>query len=122
MSNCVFCQKVIKSVTDYTQGVTLHPNYRSASFEPINPVTPGHRLFIPTYHMEHRDGFEAMLALSYAMEAASEYAQENDVDFNLITSSGPASTQTIPHIHVHYIPRRPGDGLMLPWTGQEKRS
>lgn len=114
--DCVFCQKVAKSVTDDTHGVTLHPSYRPVSFEPINPVTPGHRLFIPAYHVEHRDGFEAAFALSYAVEAASEYAQEKGVDFNLITSCGPAATQTIPHIHVHYIPRYDGDSLPLPWT------
>ena len=54
------------------------------------------------------------------MEFAARWAEGQEDDFNLITSSGPAATQTIPHIHVHYVPRWPGDGLHLPWTGQEK--
>ena len=37
---------------------------------------------------------------------------------NLITSIGPAATQTVPHLHLHLVPRRPGDGLPLPWTPQ----
>jgi diadenosine tetraphosphate (Ap4A) HIT family hydrolase len=36
----------------------------------------------------------------------------------MITSAGPAATQTIKHLHVHYVPRHAGDGLSLPWTNQ----
>lgn len=39
-------------------------------------------------------------------------------DFNLITSSGRWATQTVKHLHIHYVPRRKDDGLTLPWTGQ----
>jgi histidine triad (HIT) family protein len=41
-------------------------------------------------------------------------------DFNIITSAGPSATQTVFHLHVHLVPRVPGDGLALPWTGQGK--
>jgi hypothetical protein len=40
--------------------------------------------------------------------------------FNLITSVGAAATQTVRHLHIHLIPRREGDALALPWTGQQK--
>ena len=120
--DCVFCQKVVKRaaerITGEIGGTTIYWGFRTASFEPLNPITPGHRLFVPTNHLEHGDGREATIALSYAVHVASDYAHEKGVDFNLITSCGPAATQTIPHLHAHYIPRRPGDGLMLPWTNQ----
>jgi hypothetical protein len=28
----------------------------------------------------------------------------------------------VEHLHVHVVPRRPGDGLPLPWTGQVTRT
>lgn len=114
-NECVFCQKVINQVTNEDSDVTIESPHRVASFEPLNPVTPGHRLFIPTYHVEH-GGYEAGFALAEVIEVASNYAGEMGKDFNLITSSGPAATQTIDHIHVHYVPRYDGDTLHLPWT------
>lgn len=110
MSGCVFCQKI------RDQSVLLDMRNRVAYFEPLNPVTPGHRLFIPFDHVEHNDGKDAENGLAHAIRSASAYAQDQGEDFNLVTSSGPAATQTIPHIHIHYVPRREDDGLHLPWT------
>ena len=39
---------------------------------------------------------------------------------NLITSIGAAATQTVFHLHVHVVPRHEGDGLLLPWSNQER--
>ncbi|AVM01906.1 HIT family protein [Gordonia iterans] len=86
-------------------------------FEPLNPVTPGHMLFVPTMHAVHRDNVLA----SAAFRAAYDHATTGDqygTDFNLIVNAGPSATQTVDHLHVHYVPRRAGDGLTLPWTGQ----
>jgi histidine triad (HIT) family protein len=41
---------------------------------------------------------------------------------NIITSVGAEATQTVFHLHLHVVPRRFGDGLALPWTGQETPS
>lgn len=112
MSDCVFCQKI-------GLGEAVRDTHSVYSFTPLNPVTEGHRLFVPEAHVEHGDE-RAPIRTSLAIEAAHTYAQAMGEDFNLITSSGPSATQTIPHIHIHYVPRRPGDGLTLPWTGQEK--
>lgn len=34
---------------------------------------------------------------------------------NLITSAGAAATQSIDHLHIHFVPRKVDDGLMTPW-------
>ncbi len=109
MTDCVFCQRI--DAYDYEQSYG-----NVVRFEPLNPVTPGHLLFVPAWHVEHPSG-EAIRA---AMFRAELYGDNRGEDFNLITSSGSAATQTIPHIHVHYVPRRAGDGLHLPWTNQKK--
>lgn len=29
------------------------------------------------------------------------------------------ATQSVFHLHIHLIPRAPGDGLMLPWSAND---
>lgn len=104
--DCVFCQRIRSGEYDLS-------GFTAVSFEPLNPVTPGHRLFLPVKHVEDA---RSTSGLTSAMALASRYAQERDEDFNLITSAGAAATQTIGHLHVHYVPRHVDDGLSLPWS------
>ena len=109
-ANCPFCARIRDGEVDeiYNEGVVR--------FAPLNPVTPGHMLFVPVGHALHPNPERAGAAVA----AASHYARRKKEPFNLITSSGHAATQTIPHVHVHYVPRRENDGLTLPWTGQTR--
>lgn len=85
------------------------------AFRPLNPVVEGHVLVVPKVHFgdwtsdEETTGMVAACAVQLAPEG----------DSNLITSAGTGATQTIRHLHFHVVPRRDGDGLALPWTGQE---
>lgn len=106
-NDCAFCQRI-------TLGQYVGRVSGVAWFEPLNPVTPGHMLFVPIWHVEH----PSPKAVRNVMFCAAHHAAARDEDYNLITSSGPAATQTVRHIHAHYVPRRDGDGLQLPWTGQ----
>lgn len=112
-TDCVFCEKIGKY-----DSVEMADGYRTYSFEPLNPVVEGHRLFVSMVHtIDARDRPDIT---GEVFTAASWYGQEKGGDFNLITSAGSAATQTVMHLHVHYVPRREGDGLHLPWTGQVK--
>lgn len=90
-------------------------------FEPLNPVAEGHVIVVPKRHVASVG--EARLweeedsrTVADAFRTAAFWSQVNHEAFNIIASSGEAATQTIRHLHVHVIPRRPGDGLALPWT------
>lgn len=121
LEGCPFCEYA--SVLESASGarhvevndrrIFSDPTRPVISFEPLNPVVGGHLLFVPTWHAEHRDP----TGLTAATRSAYDYATSAGGDFNLINSCGPAATQTVPHLHVHYVPRRPGDGLLLPWGG-----
>ena len=120
---CPFCERIAAGDYDasWVGGVT---------FEPLNPVTPGHRLFVTRVHesplvnpygysdeeMRAR-GLAAVLPLFYAWRRNEGIAEP----FNLILNAGAEATQTIEHLHLHYVPRRAGDGLALPWTGQARK-
>ncbi len=84
---------------------------------PLNPVTPGHILILPRQHV--RDAVENQRIAAAVMRRAVTYIDEvygGKGDFNLVASVGPAATQTVWHYHLHIVPRRPDDGLKLPWS------
>ena len=112
MSDCVFC-----AIVTGTEPAEIVQRWSDGlAIVPLNPVTPGHVLIIPNRHVER-----AWLAPGGTVNMiahALEYASANASEYNLILNQGSAASQTIPHLHWHYVPRRPGDGLTLPWTGQ----
>lgn len=112
---CVFCKRVKAHEYDYS-------NKMCVAFQPLNPVVPGHFLVIPRRHVVSAlDGHYAPNAAGNALSFASLLAQDMGLcSANFITSAGTAATQTVYHLHVHVVPRREGDGLALPWTGQVK--
>lgn len=77
------------------------------------PVTDGHTLFIPQEHVatasELPEGVLAALFEAAAVEGARMRTAGLCEDFNLGLNDGPAAGQTIPHLHVHMIPRRSDD-------------
>lgn len=115
MRDCAFCGIVASRQGEFANE-RLFPAV--ISFEPLNPVTPGHRLIVPCEHVTDAASSPQITAIVF--EHAAWWAKEQNEDFNLITSAGVAATQSVYHLHVHYVPRRIGDGLHLPWTGQIK--
>ncbi len=77
------------------------------------PVTPGHTLVIPRRHVgsifdltpEELQAVWRLLERS-RIALAREFAAEA---FNIGVNDGPAAGQTVPHMHMHLIPRRSGD-------------
>lgn len=124
MSGCPFCAIVAAVIAGDRTDVGIHPQEAGAdavlSFEPLNPVVPGHRLFIPALHV--RDAAADAVITARVMRQAALHARYAGAAFNLITSAGAAATQTVPHFHTHYVPRAEGDGLALPWTGQKENA
>ncbi len=77
------------------------------------PVSPGHSLVIPKRHVG--SFFEVSLAertalldmLNFAKAAA--VAEFHPDGFNVGINDGAAAGQTVPHLHIHLIPRFTGD-------------
>lgn len=111
-AGCVFCARIEREQFDYY-------DHYSVAFQPLNPVTPGHFLVVPRKHV--MNAFEGPAQAGRAMSFAAKLATDMDlVAANFITSAGSAATQTVRHLHLHVVPRRDGDGLHLPWTGQKR--
>lgn len=105
---CVFCKRVKAGEYDYADA-------RCVAFEPLLPVVPGHFLVIPRRHVSNV--FANPEAAGHALRFAGYLANRMELPAaNFITSAGKDATQTVFHLHVHIVPRRKGDGLVLPWT------
>jgi len=78
-----------------------------------NPVSPGHTLVIPRRHFESigdatEDEERAFLGELRATRRALRALLAPD-GFNVGVNDGAAAGQTVPHAHVHVIPRFLGD-------------
>lgn len=112
---CPFCDLIAARRYDYKSvvgGVDV------VDFEPLNPVVPGHRLFVPSTHVT--DAAKLPHVTAGVMQRAANFVKHLGIQANIITSVGPAATQTVFHLHAHVVPRTEGDGLLLPWTNQAK--
>ena len=122
-TDCVFCERI----DTYQYEQTPYPEV--VRFAPLKPVTVGHMLFVSRRHVEHAGylpwvaGDCAEAASDYGMSLVGQVLHQNVkpvTGFNLITSAGRHATQTVMHLHVHVLPRYRDDGLVLPWTHQQR--
>lgn len=111
MSACVFCRIIAGDEPAHT--IAHWPE--AIAIVPLKPVVDGHFLVIPRAHVPDAAA-DPLLAGVTAVRAAELANRLVDGDFNLMTSVGANATQTIRHLHWHIVPRRPGDGLALPWS------
>lgn len=113
-NDCPFCDRITAGEYDYSDD-------HAVAFQPLNPVTPGHFLVVPRKHVASALEPLAPVLLGGAMRLAAILARQMDLAAcNFISSAGSAATQTVLHLHCHVVPRREGDGLHLPWTGQSR--
>ena len=106
---CIFCDIVAGTIP----AEIVYDDDISLAFLDIRPVFLGHTLLVPREHYETLPDLPASLVgpffsnvqmLSEAVPAALE-SQGTFVAMNNKIS------QSVPHLHVHVVPRRPKDGL-----------
>jgi histidine triad (HIT) family protein len=114
-SDCVFCKIVAGAIPCFK----LYEDEATLAFLDINPVHPGHSLVITRNHAPTlMDSDDAHLArvLPVARRIAQAVASVAAPDgINLVQSNGPGAAQSVPHFHVHVLPRRHGDDLKVNW-------
>lgn len=113
--SCVFCRIVAGAIPSHK----LCEDARSFAFLDINPASRGHALVIPKAHapdLVSSDDADlaAVMATVRRVAAAIEKVVKPD-GFNLLQANGPGAAQSVLHFHMHVVPRRMGDGLMMNW-------
>jgi histidine triad (HIT) family protein len=106
---CPFCE----IIADHSKLVTplIHEWPDAILLVPLNPCAPGHLMVIPKAHVEDaiQDPIVTIAAMGRAVSVATRHS-------HIIANAGWRAEQTIPHLHIHIIPRRVGDGLKMPWS------
>jgi len=107
--NCLFCRIVSGEVP----ATVIYEDDVSFAFLDHRPLFPGHTLLVPREHVETlgelpvsqvEPYFKAAQLLARAVESGLE-AEGTFVAMNNRVS------QSVPHLHVHVVPRRRKDGL-----------
>lgn len=104
-NNCPFCQipdeRIINRSHSY---IVIRDGY---------PVTPGHTLIVPHRHIssffdlnsvERKSLFDMLDTVKGQLD--DEYHPDS---YNIGINDGPEAGQTVPHLHIHVIPRYKGD-------------
>lgn len=113
-SGCVFCRVVAGAEP---ASVVLRDGACTA-FLDLYPAAPGHLLVVPDAHAERLadlapETSARLLAAAAELLAALRAAGLAADGANLLLNDGPAANQSVPHVHVHVVPRRRGDTLRV---------
>ncbi|GAA4741363.1 HIT family protein [Actinomycetospora chibensis] len=106
---CAFCAVV---AGDAPADIVLS-GPTTVAFLDTKPVFPGHVLLVPRTHVTTLadlppDELPAFFTLAQRLERAVEGALDAPGSLVLINN---VISQSVPHLHLHVIPRRPKDGL-----------
>ncbi len=80
----------------------------------INPVNKGHALVIskecyPTFTDAPLETLSHMMDIARRIDQKQREVLDAD-GTNIMINNSPASGQEVPHLHIHVIPRKEGDG------------
>ncbi len=112
---CAFCQQAVIDKQKFYEddlivGIVNH-----------KPIAPGHVMIISKRHVEHFDQLtdQEIASIGEAVKKVHAAAQRAYAasSYLLLQKNGTQAGQTVPHMHVHYIPRKqkeePGLGFLL---------
>jgi histidine triad (HIT) family protein len=108
-AGCVFCQIASRAV----ESLIVFEDEHTLAFLDHRPLFPGHCLLIPKQHYETLSDLppESIGPLFSAVQRvarAVEIGMQADGSFVAINNR---VSQSVPHLHVHIVPRRKKDGL-----------
>lgn len=107
---CLLCKIANKEILSEM----IHEDDYSFAFLDINPLTLGHAVIIPKLHAENIIDLkeEAVGPVFRAVKTVTGMLQKalEPEGFTIGINQGRISGQSVPHLHIHVIPRYEGDG------------
>ena len=109
--DCIFC----KIVSGQVSCMKVYEDEHTLVFMDIAGDVDGHMVAIPKNHIENilDCDTESLNQLMLAVKKVSNHCVENcGFDgVNLLNASDPSAGQSVPHFHIHIIPRKNNDGI-----------
>jgi histidine triad (HIT) family protein len=107
--DCAFC----RIATCRVPAEIVYEDSESIAFLDIHPLFPGHVLLCPREHYETLSDLPLgltgpLMAITQLLARAVEAALDAEGTFIAINNR---VSQTVPHLHIHVVPRRRRDGL-----------
>lgn len=113
---CEFCEIIDRDDPDVRE---VYRDANVVAFFPTEPAVLGHVLVVPRRHVRDiwdLDVDEAgQLSRTVLMLADAIRESVAPDGLNVIQSNGKAATQTVPHLHVHLVPRWSDDAMGSIW-------
>jgi histidine triad (HIT) family protein len=109
VKGCIFCDIVAGTIPAYS----VYEDSEVLAFLDHRPLLPGHVLAVPKTHYETLGDLPAAEVGPYflvvqRLALAVEKGMHADGSF---VAANIRISQSVPHLHVHVVPRRKGDGL-----------
>ncbi len=107
--DCIFCS----IVSGAAEAEIVHADEDSIAFLDARPLFPGHTLLVPRAHHETladlpEERVGGLFRLTRRLSTAVRDAMGAEGSFVAINNR---VSQSVPHLHVHIVPRVKGDGL-----------
>ncbi|MBN1845113.1 MAG: HIT family protein [Sedimentisphaerales bacterium] len=116
--DCIFCMIVAGKLPCGT----IYEDDDLLSFLDIGPISEGHALVVPKRHVETLSDCPADLMgrLAGVLGPLSRAVVQavGAEGCNILLNNGRCAGQLVGHLHVHIIPRHPGDGVFTEWPAQ----
>ncbi len=108
--SCIFCRIVAGEIP----GEVVARDAGGVAFLDVQPLADGHTLVVPRAHVPTIEALEPDAAdalFRLVRRLADPVRRAVDAAGTTIgVNNGEASGQTVPHVHVHIVPRWPDDG------------
>ena len=106
---CLFCRIVSGEIS----AVVVYEDKNTFAFLDHRPLFPGHTLLLPRAHLETLADLppaqvEPLFKNAQLLSRVIEQAMEAEGSFVAMNNR---VSQSVPHLHVHIVPRRRKDGL-----------
>ncbi len=114
MADCAFC-----AVVNGAEHQAVYRDKHVVAFLDHAPVFPGHTLVVPVRHYDTLEDLPEsdvapLFLLARRLSIAFRTALGAEGSFVAVNTR---ISQSVPHVHVHVVPRRKGDGLFSPGKG-----
>ncbi len=113
--NCIFCKIVAGQIPCFK----LFEDDTTVAFMDVNPVNPGHALAVAKGHWSTIDDIPpdvlAAVARTAQRVAKAVISELKPNGVNLLQANGEGAGQSVPHLHIHVMPRYPNDRVALNW-------
>lgn len=111
---CVFCEIVAGNA----ESSCVYEDEHVIAFMDARPLTTGHLLVIPRAHVDSLESLDEdqgapIFRAGHRLARALRRSGLPCAGVNMFLADGEAAFQEVLHVHLHVLPRNPGDGFRI---------